>query len=135
MNSPPPNLSNEFGLLLNDLKIGEEGLITNENFFKKIQKYISNMESTKISDSYLSLTKWKYIKRIDIGIEDKDLFKECDVILFRKTNKNPEKYITLIQKEYKLNNLIQNLIGDSDFLIKFIGYTKSERTFISIKRR
>ena len=132
MNSLPQNLLSEFGLLLNDLKIDKEGLITNENIFKKIQKYISNMESTKISDSYLSLTKWKYIKRIDIGIEDKDLFKGCDVILFRKTNRNRKEYITLIQEEYKLNNEIQNSIGDSDFVIKFIGYTKSTRTIISI---
>ena len=36
MNSLPQNLLSEFGLLLNDLKIGEEGLITNEKFFEKI---------------------------------------------------------------------------------------------------
>ena len=84
MNSLPQNLLSEFGLLLNDLKIGEEGLITNENFFKKIQKYISNMESTKISDSYLSLTKWKYIKRIDIGIEEKIYLKDVKLYYLEK---------------------------------------------------
>ena len=119
---------NEFKLLLNNLKTNEEGLIINENFIKKIREYKRYMQPTFIKDPYLPITKWKYIKRIDIGIEEKDLFKECDVILFRETGRQSDACINLIKEEYKLNCLIKDL----DIVIKFIGYTKSPRSIISI---
>ena len=56
---------NEFKLLLNNLKTNEEGLIINEDFFKKIRDYKRYMQQTFIKDPYLPITKWKYIKRID----------------------------------------------------------------------
>ena len=42
------------------------------------------MKLTEINDSYLPCTKWKYIKRIDIEIEDKDLFEGCDLYYSEK---------------------------------------------------
>ena len=115
--------------LLNNLQINDEGLITTENFYQDFAKQKKLFKTSKIKDSYLPSTKeWKFLNKEEIGIGENEIFQDYELILIRITEKNPKDYIKILSQEFKLNQSIKDL----EIVIKFIGYTKSNRETLSI---